>query len=353
MPTPKGSNTEGRTDRPGKGLDVGTSNLVCAREETGGAAVTAIRNAFLDVQADPFTRNMLSRLKVQCIQRDDRLYIVGDTAFELANVFNRETRRPMQNGMLSPSEANALPIERLLIERLLGAPAVTGERCTFSIPADPVDSTMNVAYHSGVVSEILTKLGYSPWTIQEGHAVVLAELEPRDFTGIGISCGGGMFNICVAYRSVPVVNYSTSRGGDWVDQNAAAAVGAPASRLCGIKEKGVDIRAPKTNEEEAIAIYYRQLIEYTLNTLRLKFESTREIPSFPEPVDLVCSGGTSLAGGFIETFREQFQRAKFPIPVKEIRLAAEPLNTVAQGCLIAALSEIGSSEAPEARAAGR
>ncbi len=333
-----------KAPRPGKGLDVGTANLVCAREDAESSiTVSSIRNAFLDVPADPFTRSMLSRLKVQCVQREDKLYIVGETAFELANVFNRETRRPMQGGMLSPSESNALPIERLLIERVLGAPVAAGESCVFSVPADPVDSTLNVAYHRGVISELLSKLGYTPLSILEGYAVVLAELEEKDFTGIGISCGGGMFNLCVAYKSVPVVCFSTSRGGDWVDQNAAAAVGAPASRLCAIKEKGIDLKAPKNNEEEAIAIYYRQLVEYTVNALRLKFESSRDIPTFPEPVDLVLSGGSSLPGGFVDLFRDQFQKMRFPIPVKGIRLASEPLNTVAQGCLIAALTDLGES----------
>lgn len=346
--------TASKGGHPGRGLDVGTSNLVCAREEADGSmAVSLFRNAFLDVQADPFTQSMLKRLNVQAIPRDERLLILGNTAFELANVFNRETRRPMQNGVLSPSEANALPIERILIERLLGEPRTPGERCAFSIPADPVDSAMNIAYHKGIVAEMLTKLGYTPWSILEGHAVILAELESQDFTGIGISCGGGMFNACIAYKSVPVVSFSTSRGGDWVDLNAASAVGAPASRLCAIKEKGIDIRAPKSNEEEAIAIYYRQLIEYTLNTMRLKFEASREIPTFPEPVTLVCSGGSALAGGFIETFREQFQKSRFPIPVKEVRLAAEPLNTVAQGCLLAALSDLGEAEVAETTRAAR
>ncbi len=339
------ASSQDRKQQTGKGLDVGTSNLVCAREgEAGAVTVNAIRNAFLDVQSDPFTRNMLSRLKVQSVQKDGLLYIVGDTAFELANVFNRETRRPMQNGTLSPSEANALPIERLLIERLLGEPSVKNERCVFSIPADPVDSTVNVAYHRGVLSTILSKLGYTPWSILEGHAVVLAELEEEDFTGVGISCGGGMFNVCVAYKSIPVVCYSTSRGGDWVDQNSATALGMPASRLCAVKERGVDLLKPGSSEEEAIAIYYRQLIEYTLSTLKLKFEASRDIPTFPEPVDLVCSGGSSLPGGFIALFREQFEKMRFPIPVREIRLAEEPLNTVAQGCLIAALSEVGEAE---------
>ncbi len=337
--------------RPGKGLDVGTANLVCAREDAeGSVGVSSIRNAFLDVPADSFTRSMLSRLKVQCVQREDKLYIVGETAFELANVFNRETRRPMQGGMLSPTEANALPIERLLIERLLGEPAVKGETCVFSVPAEPVDSKMNVAYHQGVVSEMLSKLGYTPLSIVEGHAVVLAELEEKDFTGIGVSCGGGMFNLCVAYKSVPVVCFSTSRGGDWVDQNAATAVGAPASRLCAIKEKGIDLKAPKSNEEEAIAIYYRQLVEYTVNALRLKFESSKDIPTFPEPVDLVLSGGSSQPAGFVELFREQLQKAHFPIPVKDIRLAAEPMNTVAQGCLIAAVTDLGGEPAQAAKA---
>jgi len=43
-----------------------------------------------------------------------------------------------------------------------------------------------------------------------------------------------------------------------------------------------------------------------------------------------------MVGGFIAAFREEFAKISFQIQVREIRHAAEPLNTVAKGCLVAA-----------------
>jgi len=54
------------------------------------------------------------------------------------------------------------------------------------------------------------------------------------------------------------------------------------------------------------------------------------------PVDIVCAGGTSLVGDFIEVFRDEFAKIDFPIPVREVRRAEEALNSVAKGCLVAA-----------------
>ena len=55
---------------------------------------------------------------------------------------------------------------------------------------------------------------------------------------------------------------------------------------------------------------------------------------------IVCAGGTSLIGGFIDVFRDEFESIKFPIQVKNIRLAEDPLFSVSKGCLVAALSDI-------------
>ena len=78
---------------------------------------------------------------------------------------------------------------------------------------DPIDSDLSVAYHRDLFDAVLRSLGYKPSHIIEGHAVTFAELGEEDFTGIGISCGGGMFNICVAYKSMPALYFSTARSG--------------------------------------------------------------------------------------------------------------------------------------------
>jgi hypothetical protein len=266
------------------------------------------------------------------------MYVVGSPAFELANVFNRETRRPMAAGLISPHEVDALPIIRLLIRQVLGGPAREGELCFYSVPGEPIDSNMNVVYHRDIFDGLLKKLDFTPESMAEAHALVFAELADDDFTGIAISCGAGMFNICVAYKTMPAVVFSTSRGGDWIDTNAAAVLGMKGPRVTAIKEKGVDLMNPTNREEEAIIIYYRNLINYTLTNIKNRFESADSMPTFPSAVDIVCAGGTSLATGFIDLFAEEFKKVDFPLEAKNIRLAGEPLNAIAQGCLVAGVS---------------
>ncbi len=324
----------------GRGLDIGTANLASAiQDKEGNVTIKIQRNAFIDIESDDYTRNMLTRLNVQYVVVENRMIVVGDAAFELANIFNRETRRPMKDGVLSPRERDALPIEQMLLENLLGPPQRKGEICYFSVPADPIDADFNVIYHKGVFEGILRKLGYTPKTIVEGHAVVFSELAEDDFTGIGISCGGGMFNVCVAYKSIPALTFSTSRGGDWIDRNVAKVLGIKTSRATALKERGVNLLSPRNREEEAIEIYYRNLIQYTLENIKSRFESSEGMPSFPDPVEIVCAGGTSLIGGFIEVFQDVFEQVNFPIEVKNIRRAEDALYSVAKGCLVAALSE--------------
>ncbi len=326
--------------QPGKGLDVGTANLVCAKyDENGEMIIRAVRNAFLDIQVDDYTRNMLTKLNVPYVVQNNKFYVIGETAFELANVFNRTTKRPMQTGVISSSEVDAMAMEKILVEEIVGKPNVPNERVYFSVPADPIDSEMNNVFHQSVFENLLIQLGYSPKPLTEGHAVVLSELGEEDFTGIGISFGGGMVNVCVAYKGVPVIYFSTSRSGDWIDKNAAAVTGLQVSRITAIKEKGVDMMNPKGKEQEAIVIYYRSLISYTLKHIAEKFKSGSNLPVFPDKVSIVCSGGTTLIGGFIEIFQQEFKRLSFPIDIGSIRHAEDALNAVAYGCLMAAMSE--------------
>ncbi len=324
----------------GKGLDVGTANLISAvQDKEGNLYIKSQRNAFIDIDQDDFTRNMLTKLGVQYVILNNRMVVVGDPAFELANIFNRETRRPMAHGMISPKESDALPIMKLLIEKLLGAPQKPGEVCYFSIPAEPIDFSMNVMYHKGLFQDLLSKIGYEAKPLIEGHAVVFAELADDDFTGIGISCGGGMFNICVSYKTIPCLSFATSRAGDWVDQNVAQVLGIKASKATALKEKGVDLRKPMNREQQAIEIYYRELIKYTLTKIKEKFESAEGMPSFPEAVDMVFAGGTSLIGGFVDVVKQELEKIKFPLEIKNVRRADDALNSIAKGCLVAAMSE--------------
>ena len=335
-----GTHTQSRTHTEvalGKGLDVGTANLAAAVQNAeGGITVNVERNAFLDINSDVYSKNMLTKLKVPYIVHNTKLVVIGEAAFELANVFGKETRRPMQDGLISPAEVDALPMIKLIINKVLGEPTAPGESVYFSVPAESLDVDNNVVYHQGLFEGMLNKMGYTARSINEAHAVIFAELADCDFTGIGLSFGGGMANACVAYKSIPCLSFSVARGGDWIDKNVANVLGVKAAKATFIKERGVDIRDPKNREEEAVSIYYRNLITYLLTNIKSRFEHGQNMPSFQEPVDIACAGGTSMVGGFIEVFRDEFAKIDFPIPINKIFRAEEALTAVAKGCLVAA-----------------
>jgi len=331
-----------------RGLDVGTMNLAGAMQDSSGnIRIKLIRHTFLDVEVNPFTKKMLKQQKVQYAEIGNKVYVLGDSAFELANIMNKTVRRPMQDGVMSPDEADAVPIFGLLIEAVLGKPTEKDTPCYYSVPAEPVDADFNIVYHSDVIAGALRNLGYVPNPLNEGHAVVFSELADQEFTGIGISFGGGMVNVCVSYKTIPAVTFSTARAGDWIDKNVAQVLGIKSTRATAIKEKGIDINSPTNREEEAVVIYYRNLISYTLKNIKEKFELAEDIPQFPDPVDIVCSGGTSLIKGFVDVFKDELKKISFPIDINDVRIAAEPLHATSKGCLLAALSEAELDDASE------
>src|SRR3712207_9023027 len=46
-----------------------------------------------------------------------------------------------------------------------------------------------------------------------------SELQEENFTGIGISFGGGMCNVSVSFMSIPMITFSVPKSGDYIDRS--------------------------------------------------------------------------------------------------------------------------------------
>jgi actin-like ATPase involved in cell morphogenesis len=318
-----------------KGLDVGTMNIVCSEMEGDNVVFVQQRNAFLELDYSDLTKMMLDNANVQYVMRGDKIYILGDDALKFATVFKRPTRRPMRSGILSPEEKEAVPIIKLILEKVLGSPNANGEVVCISSPANPIDSDIEPTYHRKTLEALVKKLGYKPFTIDEGLAVIYSELADNSFTGIGISFGAGLTNVTVAYFAAPIVSFSIARGGDWIDENAAKATGMPREQVCAIKESSFELKyeVELGSVEGALAIYYDYLLTYVIENLRRKLAEVSP-PQVEFPI--VLAGGTAKPRGFKEAFEEKISKVGLPIDVSTIRLAKDPLFSVARGCLIAA-----------------
>ncbi|GGL35562.1 hypothetical protein GCM10009037_19050 [Halarchaeum grantii] len=326
-----------------KGLDVGTMNLISARQEDADTVFVQQRNSFVELDYSDMADQMLSRSDVLHIKKGDQVYVVGDDALNFANIFNRETRRPMKAGILSSDEKSAIPMIKLILQQVVDDPQRPNERLFFSTPADPIDSELSTLYHQKTLESILGDMGYDPEPINEGMAVIYSELAENDFTGLGISFGAGMTNVCLSYYAVPVMRFSIARGGDWIDEQAARATGTPVDKVTSTKEE--DFRLDFTSDvggvEGALGIYYENLLDYVVENVVQEVDEEDVEEGLDVPV--VVTGGTASPEGFEGLFRERLAEADLPFSVSGVQRARQPLYSVARGALVAARSEEGAA----------
>jgi len=330
-----------------RGIDVGTMNIVSAKQESNETVFVSQRNSFVEIEYSDMAERMLSRSDVLHIRKDDKVYVVGDDALNFANIFNEETRRPMQHGILSSNEQSAIPMIKLIIEQVVGEPNHRDERLFFSTPADPIDTDLSTLYHQKTLESILGDVGYDPEPINEGMAVIYSELADQDFTGLGISFGAGMTNVCLAYYAVPVMRFSIARGGDWIDEQAAKATGTPVDKVTSIKEDefSLDFTTDIGGVEGALSIYYDNLLDYVIENIVREVDEEDVEEGLDVPV--VVTGGTSSPDGFEALFEERLEEARIPFSISGVTRASDPMYSVARGALVAARSEEDRAHAEE------
>ena len=240
-------------------------------------------------------KKMMKLSSVSYIELEDDILILGDHALETAIFLGREARRPLKDGLIAAGEIDSVEVLGFMLKELLGPPKVKDEICYFSIPAAPIDVNRDVIYHEGVFEKIITNLGYDARSGNEAEAIVFAEAHNDDFSGIGISFGSGMTNVALVLNGISCMNFSVSRGGDWIDHGAANSIGSLQSRITEIKESGVDLMNPADRSQEALAFYYKKLIEYSLSEISKKFVQSGTNFSTNKSIPIIVSGGTSKA----------------------------------------------------------
>ncbi len=326
------------------GLDVGTSNIVMAQNKGNKTSIAKQQNAFFAIPQSKFTRHILLQNDIVFFEHNRQYYIIGNSAENFANMFNANTRRPMEKGFLNLREDEGVAIVQAIIKTLVQRAGKLGEIICFSVPGEPLSdnhkSSSLGGHESVVIKMYLESLGYTPIAVNEGLAVVMSELGEENFTGIGISMGGGMCNVCLSYMSVPVITYSIQKGGDDIDENVSREVRLSATKIKGIKEGGVDLTTlPKTNVELALQIYYTDLINNLVESMERVISSSIKIPKIAQPLPIVISGGTASPKGVREKFEGALQSIRLPFEISSVRVAKDPLDTTAKGTLAMAISE--------------
>lgn len=348
-----------------KGIDFGTAILVVAeKNEEGKTVVTSERNCFIDMDKD--FEDMMNSSEYNYIVEEEngeeRLYVIGKDAIKLDGLYSSKDeegnrisnlRRPMAKMVInSKTEKKAIKMLKHISQGLLGKPSYEGEICVLGVPSGSIDGKIDATFHANMCESFVRELGYEPVILNEALAVVYATnptIETEDegkinFTGIGMSFGGGGSNGCVAYKGTTTAQLAVAKGGDWIDQQVSSVTSHTSSQITVIKEKeskagNLDLSKDYHDDETlaALQIFYRNLITEVVKEFKKQF--IKEKISFSDPLEVVISGGTSKPNGFDKLVEKVIGEVGWPFEIKGVRRAQDPLSATAVGCLTAALSK--------------
>ncbi|RPJ78713.1 MAG: hypothetical protein EHM20_03280 [Alphaproteobacteria bacterium] len=143
-----------------------------------------------------------------------------------------------------------------------------------------------------------------------------------------------MTNTALVYRGLDVFSFSVARSGDFIDRQVSQSIGISISDATAEKEKNTfDLLAPKDDVEEAIVIFYKNMLDYVLEHTVIAMEQHKQDIKLSEPLSVVIAGGTSMPKGFLQLLTNALKENPLPIPVGKVWQAQNPVMAVCKGCL--------------------
>jgi len=334
---------------PGVGLDVGTANIVVSRmTSTGNFINTTCRNMLFELPISDESSDLLERGNYLYAKCNNKFFVIGKDAMSLVNALGSgEVMRPMKDGLLNPELKESQELLFHIIGALVGEPLEEDEPIRFSVPANPVDAPdKNNVFHQMMIQNFLSSLGYDASDLNEGLGVVYdsnpvmkVDEEIIPLTGFGISMGGGMFNVAGAYKGLSVCEFSVTKSGDYIDEQAASVTGLPVSKITKIKETELDLTNVDFSNRAiaALSIYYDETIKRAVKNI--KSELAKSDRDFEGPCEIILAGGTSMIPGVDARFKQILNKESLPFEVMDVRLSEHPFYSVAQGMCLRARSD--------------
>ena len=235
-------------------------------------------NAFVTIPYSKITETMLQKENVPHSVAGAEIVVHGNDSDRFADLLNMETRRTMDKGLLNPNEPQSLNMMRQIVESLLDSAEGAAEGVLHRAGGatrsrrEPHLSRSHPAPDPG-------GQGLEVKSINEGLAVIYSELESSNYTGIGISCGGGLCNVCGGV--------SLGTGAELLDPARRAITSTPmpppmtgerANRVRIAKEDSFHFNGFFADKlQQALSVYYDEMIQSLVQGMKQAFVELADV----------------------------------------------------------------------------
>jgi|GEM_PF-322943 len=377
-------------------LDVGTHEFRSLRIANGKLIARRCRAAYAVVDDTVNHRTMLKQASVSYAVGEEQLLIYGDDAERVSQLFRIPCLELLPGGDVPADDPPARQMIAALIESLIGRvpgrmrrgepkqaraegngaicaltlPHLEGVGCPeFNFPRMTLEQPSNfggklnsghptptewTSRHREFISRLPRLHGYVPLELSAPQALVLAELESRAFTGIGLVFGAGSTQAGLIHRGNVVAHCSVPYAGHWIDLRLARAQQVYFWDARGNKYLDVDktrawkesfdgsLREPVSSRDQQLADLHRGMVEFTLREAAATFAPEIKRLGMIESLPLVVAGGTARIPGFRDLLLDVLPAVSLPVDLRDVRLAIDDY-TIARGGLIRAELEAGES----------
>ena len=212
----------------------------------------------------------------------------------------------MRHGLVNAGEPYAQKLLEVIVEKLVGKPRSKGELLCFSVPGPPQGAPSSLVYHEALMKQMLDNMGFEAKSINEGLAVVFSELEKENFSGIGISFGGGLTNVCLAYLSVPVFSVRSGQRGRRRRRSRRRGHGRDRDPREGHQRRRARLErtSPQEQDRRRASNLLQDLIANVVDGIAEALSRADRMPKLDKPLPVVLGGGSALPKGFATRFHE-------------------------------------------------
>lgn len=350
--------------KPAIGIDVGTFTIVVARRNSDGdVEFKHDVNGYFEVPSNNQTAMMISMLKqskapIYTPPDGKRVFVLGRRAREIAYSWSSMSnsnasevfRRTMRDGILSSADGkDTFNVLATMVNSMVRPIQSDNLPIAYPVPGRPYDrKDLSPEYHQKVIAQMLGNVDgrkTDPFAINEAQAIVYAECEEESFTGIGMSFGAGMTNVCFTVTGIPVFSFSIIGGGDSIDREAGKHCGIDPVVVNVIKmgdesKPGIDLKKSPSGEDEfvqrAIITHYQILLDRVAEAFSIFVRENKARVMNTKP-SVVVAGGTATPNGFVEMLEERMRKVDLGgLSLGAFRKPENNLFTVAKGLLRAA-----------------